>query len=147
MYTINHIKAAFNAGKHFQTYDDWVKWSEIEIGKISTSDPAILSNKIASIGGKIRERESEHHILIDLRSITRDDAYAFLESELFAHRGYGKSDDWHKYVSPKYNKMFISYDSSYGFFEIFHQDPISKEQELRDMKIDTITNLNKLPPL
>lgn len=139
-YTEDHIKAAFNAGKYFATYEDWVKWSAEEIRKISTSDPLVLSGRISSIGGKVRERESKYHIEIDLRSIDRQTFDNFLHSELFEHRGYGSSDLYQKYISPKYNRMSIDYDSSYGFVRIFHLDPITKDQEKRDIKINKIVD-------
>jgi hypothetical protein len=138
-YTIEQIKSAFNAGKHFNTYEDWINWSENEIRKNSISDPRILANKISEIGGEVRERESNHHILIDLLKTDQDSIHKFFKKELFVHRGYGKSENYHKYVSPKYPKMSIDYDYSWGFIEIFHQESISKTQEIREDKINTIS--------
>ncbi len=140
-YTIDHIKSAFNAGKRFETYEDWVRWSINEIDKIKTSDPYVLADLFINVGGKYLEKDSNHHIVIDLSwridpDQCRSDVSKILNSELFIHRGLAHVGE--RYISRKYDNMEIGYDRSTGIISIFHSYPITKEQAKRDGKIRSI---------
>lgn len=137
-YTIDHLKAAFDAGKRFNMFEDWIEWSNQEWKKALVTDPYALADKIIEIGGVEDKDKSTSRICINLKNVGEDIFYGFLTKEFFEQHGYGRGD-LIEYRSPKYHRIVIHFDSIYGYAEIFPYDGlISRNQRNRDVKINSV---------